>query len=510
MSLEAEVGYNLQGEITFDFESQSQELEDGHNLIGKTRKCSLCDKLKHRHIQRHVLGTHLPWYIIPTSACWHCKTYVQRNLTTHVETFPSDRPPHSKHYKFSLDIHLQLWCQLTFGILVFLASRLQLGSVVDLLGFVLAEGLFPQRIADDANFGDDQVDCLKKLCHFFDLTIPETFVISPPNHVVCILHWKILVKLLEYMYLNTIYTSDFKYFSLRVPRPLVLQLSFIDSHCHLDKIMKTRKFDDFSQLKSALSLGKPDLQLCISNFVFPRRWNTIEHFLDVSLVKGTIGVHPHAVEPGKEQEQVSKVAGYLRGSGFIGVGEVGLDFHFGYCNCKPRCQSSEACMERKKQAQLRFLHGVLPLADQHNLTLVLHCRDDGDGAASKEVRMILKAKKLTHLRIHLHCFIGSLEEMKNWLCTFPNVMFGITAKSLNDANMKASLTELQLEKILLETDSPYLENDRLETDTPGLEEPALSPWEVYLVAWKLYRERNISFPELVNACNQNALKLYGL
>ena len=118
-----------------------------------------------------------------------------------------------------------------------------------------------------------------KNCEFFDLAVPETFVISPPNHLVCILHWKILVGLLKY---TGHPWSEFKDFSLRVPRPLLLKLSFIDSHCHLDKIIGTEK-RAFSHVK--MGLGKPDLQFCISNFAYPWRWHQTGKLLNEPLVK---------------------------------------------------------------------------------------------------------------------------------------------------------------------------------------------------------------------------------
>ena len=488
MSFEAEVGYNFDHEISFeDCETKK---------AGNLRMCTLCGSSVSGHIKRHIFGSHLPWYFSPTSACWDCQNYIKGSLTRHIN---SSDIRHS-NYNFS-DAHLQLWCRLMFGILVFFANHLELGSVLDLLGFILAHNLFPETISAEANFDSDHVCFLKELCRSFQLTIPDTFSISPPNHVVCILHWKILVKLLAFLKIIDDW-SEFKRFnfpiSLPVQRQLGTQLSFIDSHCHLDTIMKAMNFRTFSHLQANLCSGEPHLQLCISNFVFPSRWFTIKHLLGKSpSVYGTIGVHPHAVIPGKEQEQVSQVSDHLRGGSFVGVGEVGLDFQ-STCKCKPRCSNVTTCIERKKQAQRLFLHGVLPLADQYNLALVLHCRDDGDGAASEEVRLILKEKGLTHLRIHRHCFVGSVAEMQRWVNTFPNVMFGITAKSLDDPETKACLSKLKLEKIVLETDSPYLKKS------------GTNPWQVHLVADKLSHHKNIPLSVLVGVCNDNALKLYGL
>ena len=53
--------------------------------------------------------------------------------------------------------------------------------------------------------------------------------------------------------------------------------------------------------------------------------------------------------PGEEHSQVPMVAEKLDAGGFVGVGEVGLDFHFGFCKCNPPCRSNEDCIRMKKR-----------------------------------------------------------------------------------------------------------------------------------------------------------------
>lgn len=545
MSFEAEVGYDLHEEIALDsseeqtsheeplasFEenliggSESQNFDDVRNVVCIKRNlsiCTLCGKSVSTHLQRHTLLKHLPWYFSPTSACWYCKEFARKKLTWHVEN--SSRSHWKNTYIFSNShFYMLLWCQLMYGILVFFADQLNLSSVVQLLQIVLEFKLYPELHGDVEGFNAHQISRLKVVCQTFELPIPEFFAVSPPNHVVCILHWKIVVKLLDWIRVQKGYdVCQFKSFFHPFSSPVCSyslghisslvcsnslgQVRFADTHCHLDKIIQTIGVDNMSTLETNLS----SLQFCVSNFVFPSRWNLIHYFLDKPMVHCTVGVHPHVVIPGEEQRQVSEVAGYLRDSRFIGVGEVGLDFQSCLCRCKPRCRNESICFERKKQAQLLFLRGVLPLADRHNLTLVLHCRDDGDGAAAREVLHLLKETGLTHLRIHRHCFIGTREEMQDWLQALPNVMFGITSKSLTDPHTLASLSELKLEKIVLETDSPYLKKFEWGEDPPGLKTLDFSPCEVYLVAHILSHVKQVPIPLLHGVCNSNAQKLYGL
>ena len=530
MSFETEVGYDLHKEVALDqsedeynlhrdiplalvAENSLHEATESERVGGQHRirkfNCTLCGLAVTTHLLRHTLHHHLPWYFSPDSACWNCKEFVgtgKESLSRHVES------SHKSHWKFSnSDVYLLLWCQLMFGILVFFASELNLSSVVDLLQIVLAHKLFPEFHGDVKSFDESQIGSLRKVCEVYGLSAPETFAVSPPNNVVCILHWKIVVKLLDWIRTRTGYDvcqfrSFFSPFSLPVPSYSLGKSLSADTHCHLDKIVQMIGVDNLHILRSNLS----SLQFCISNFVFPSRWNLIECLYDEPLVHCTIGVHPHAVIPGEERKQVLEVACHLQDRRFIGVGEVGLDFQSGPCKCRHKCKNASTCFELKKRAQLLFLREVLPLADRHNLTLVLHCRDDGDGAAAREALHLLKETGLTHLRIHRHCFIGTVEEMADWLKTLPNVKFGITYKSLVDPQTLAALSTLNLRKIVLETDSPYLKKLDLGADSLSLETCDFSPCDVYIVAYLLSCVKHVTLPVLTEQCHNNALQLYGL
>ena len=75
-------------------------------------------------MKNHALATHLHWYVKPTSACWDHQIYSQRLVN--VKKIGKKQ---KEYYMFSASIHCQLWCQLMYGILIFWANLLQLGSV---------------------------------------------------------------------------------------------------------------------------------------------------------------------------------------------------------------------------------------------------------------------------------------------------------------------------------------------------------------------------------------------
>ena len=156
------------------------------------RQCMVCQIKLRSHVKRHVLKVHPPWYTDPTAACWECEGHV-RDISRHLAVTERE---HSGNHNFS-DVHVSLWCRLMFGILVFFSNYFELESVSFLLGFVLSNKLFPSH---QATFDFAQIHLLQKLCTSFEFDdVPAAFTVSPPNHVACILHWSVLMRLLHFM-----------------------------------------------------------------------------------------------------------------------------------------------------------------------------------------------------------------------------------------------------------------------------------------------------------------------
>jgi TatD DNase family protein len=136
-------------------------------------------------------------------------------------------------------------------------------------------------------------------------------------------------------------------------------------------------------------------------------------------------------------------------------------------------------------------------------TLVLHCRDDGSGEAARITLRFLEELGLTMLRIHRHCFLGSLEETKEWQRKLLNVKFGFNAALFKSSETMKVVSHLAVNKILLESDAPYL---------PPCRKPGVlnSPWHCMDIARKLAEIKNMPVTMLVPELNKNARHLYHL
>ena len=98
--------------------------------------------------------------------------------------------------------------------------------------------------------------------------------------------------------------------------------------------------------------------------------------------------------------------------------------------------------------------------------------------------------------IHRHCFDGGVEEYTTWSSALPNCYFSLSSKSISDDKTLACLKSVgRPNRLLLETDSPYLDKN---------------PYLSYKNGEKAAQEMGLSTMELVRACNRNAARLYNL
>ena len=147
-------------------------------------------------------------------------------------------------------------------------------------------------------------------------------------------------------------------------------------------------------------------------------------------VWATVGLHPHEAVHG-----VDTVADLIDRPGVVAVGEAGLDYYYEH---SPKHDQAVAFAE-----QIRLAH-------EHDLPLVIHTRD-----AWADTFEILDAEGVPERTI-LHCFTGGPDEARQGLDRGMFVSFSgiVTFKSAADVRAAAAL--VPLDRLLIETDAPYL------------------------------------------------------
>ncbi|KAL7630733.1 UNVERIFIED_CONTAM: hypothetical protein RMT77_019060 [Armadillidium vulgare] len=224
------------------------------------------------------------------------------------------------------------------------------------------------------------------------------------------------------------------------------QTGFIDTHCHLDflfrKLNYSQSFDNFINTCQQTDPFPKSFLGCIAIFCDPRsffKFNWWQAMLSNERVWGAFGCHPHFTHQyGPDEENMLKYA--LMNEKVIATGEIGLDYS--YKN------------GRDHEQQISVFERQLIIALEVKKPIVIHCRDAFNDAYTIMKRMLPK-----NYIIHLHCFTGSFVEATNWMESFPNLYFGFTSIITKDnrraMNVKQVVRALPLNRILLETDSPY-------------------------------------------------------
>ena len=206
----------------------------------------------------------------------------------------------------------------------------------------------------------------------------------------------------------------------------------VDSHCHLDypELQK-----DFPGVLSRARAAGVETMLAIGTRLstFGNVRKIAEATPDVFC---TVGVHPH--EAVNESAAVEALLAHAAHPKIVGIGETGLDYYYEKSPREPQRENF--------RAHMRAAHAA-------GLPLVIHTRDaDADTAEMLD----WGAHELPGLTGVLHCFTSSLELARHALGLgyFISISGIVTFKNAED--LRRTVREIPLERLLVETDSPYL------------------------------------------------------
>lgn len=194
-----------------------------------------------------------------------------------------------------------------------------------------------------------------------------------------------------------------------------------------------------------------------------------------------MGLHPCSVKPDSWEKELQIVEEYLGKRNFPAIGEIGIDLYWDQSTLDIQIQAFE------KQ---------IDWAIERDLPIVIHTR-----SSFEETFDVLERKKHPKLRGIFHCFSGDLEQAKHALNL--NFHLGIGGVvTFKNGKIDQFLSEIPLEKIVLETDSPYL------APVPFRGKRNESAY-VELVAGKLVDIYGKSFQEIDAITTANAQKIFG-
>ena len=205
----------------------------------------------------------------------------------------------------------------------------------------------------------------------------------------------------------------------------------IDSHCHLDHEPLFENLIDVIKRSKENGITKL-LTICTTIDSFEKIKSIVRKD---QIIYGTYGIHPHETENDQIDKQTI-IEAFKQNDKIIGVGETGLDFFYNHSN---------------KDKQISSFKSHIEASINLNKPIIIHSRN-----AENETFNILNSYKSNDLKILMHCFTGSLEFSKKLLSlgAFFSASGIITFK--NSIDLQNTFKTIPLEKLLIETDSPFL------------------------------------------------------
>lgn len=194
-----------------------------------------------------------------------------------------------------------------------------------------------------------------------------------------------------------------------------------------------------------------------------------------------LGLYPGSVD-GHWQDEIDRMLEY-RGRNIVAIGEIGLDYHW-----------SEDFHDEQKEA----FRCQLELASKMNLPVNIHLRD-----ATNDFFRIIEDCAYLGLRGNLHAFSGSAETFErlrrtgDWYVGIGGVV------TFKKASLQETVRKIPLDRILLETDSPYL----APTPLRGTRNESAN---IPLIAAKIAELKGIGNEEVAEQATLNATKLFNI
>lgn len=251
---------------------------------------------------------------------------------------------------------------------------------------------------------------------------------------------------------------------------------FIDTHTHI--YVKQFEKDRAEMIERAVTQG-------VETFLLPNiDTESIEDMLNLEKTypnrcHAMMGLHPCSVGA-DYKEKLEVIKQYFDQRDYIAVGEIGIDLYW----------------EKKYfEQQVDAFKMQIDWAVSADIPIVIHCRD-----ATKELLQVLRECKHDKLRGIFHCFGGSVEEAKAIIEL--GFLLGIGGVlTFKKAGLDQTLKEVDLENIVLETDSPYL------APVPFRGKRNESAYIRY-VAEKLAEVKGVDIEEIGRITSDNARRLF--
>ena len=260
--------------------------------------------------------------------------------------------------------------------------------------------------------------------------------------------------------------------------------TLVDTHAHLN-------FPDYQKdlkkvINRAVKNGVTKI-ICVSSNVADSKKAIKIAQKYPKIVYPAIGIHPQQTDPqnpDSPEKQIKKLTKLAEKNQVIAIGECGLDYSPAPPGEKDRTHKEQFFLFKKQ----------IELAQKLSLPLIIHCRK-----AFPEIIEILNQHASHSLKGVFHCYSAGKKgiEKVNQL----DFYFGVDGNLTYDVGLQNVFAQIPLEKILLETDAPFLSPEPLRNQRN-------EPKNVKMIAECLAQLKNVSFEKICQITTKNVKKLF--
>lgn len=249
-----------------------------------------------------------------------------------------------------------------------------------------------------------------------------------------------------------------------------------ETHAHYDD----KQFDkDREELLASMEKSGIGTIVNIGSNMETSRW-TVKAAERYSFLYGAVGVHPEDSGNMKD-EDLDELKQYAALSKILAIGEIGLDYYWD---------------EPERPIQKKWFEAQMELARETNLPMVIHSRD-----AAKDTEDMMRAVHAEEIGGVVHCFSYPKEMAKKFLDMGFYLGIGGVITFKNSKTLKEVVSYMPLDRLLLETDSPYLSPE----PNRGKRNSSLN---LPYVAEQIAALKGISTEEVIAVTEQNARTMY--
>lgn len=249
-------------------------------------------------------------------------------------------------------------------------------------------------------------------------------------------------------------------------------MKIIDTHCHLYP----------SEMQNAEEIIKEcadnNISVILNGVDIVSNNEILELSKKYSNVYAAIGLNYDQIDTFTDDDLVL-LEEQIKNNKIVALGEIGIDYYW---------------TKENSEKQIYFFKKQLELAEKYDLPVIVHARE-----ASQEVFDIIKNSNVR--KGSMHCYAGSIELAKEYIKL--GFYIGIDGPITYDNNRKGVelVSNIPVENLLIETDSPYLSPLRGKINTP---------LNLKYIAGKISEIKNISIEEIYEITYNNAKNLFVL